>query len=313
MKLRLTLLSILFLTVFFGFLSARPALADSVTLSGSVKDSSSNSISGATISVNDSNNDSTTTDSSGNYSLSIPSGTYNVQVTPPSGSGLSSAVALSQNISGNTTLNFFLVQSGNAVLSGHLYDSQGNGLSDQQVILKASNGNLIQTTTDSSGNYSLQASTGTYTLEVVYPSDGSSTLTTVPEAYQFSASNFSLNQSTLLNITIPSDQVSVHIQDSSGNPVSNVQVQVPQVNVSNLSIGGNTTNAGGTSYYGVGGYSQPQTDASGNATLYLFPNTSSNPYSIIATPPSGSNSGTTTTSNIVITGKIPLKQYLLNQ
>lgn len=58
--------------VFFTSSTVKPAFADSVTLSGTVTDSASNGISGATVSVNDSNSDQTTTTSSGNYNLSIP-------------------------------------------------------------------------------------------------------------------------------------------------------------------------------------------------------------------------------------------------
>jgi hypothetical protein len=85
MRIKLKLISIIFLALFFGFLSPKIALADTFTLSGSVQDSSGHVISGATVSVNDVNADSTTTDVSGNYSLSVPSGAYNVQTTPPPG------------------------------------------------------------------------------------------------------------------------------------------------------------------------------------------------------------------------------------
>lgn len=78
MKLKFPLIISLLLTLFFGFFSAKTVIADTSTLSGSVKDSQGNTISGATVSVDDANSDSTTTDGSGNYSLSIPSGTYNV-------------------------------------------------------------------------------------------------------------------------------------------------------------------------------------------------------------------------------------------
>src|SRR5437660_1452479 len=108
-QLKLSLLSIFLLTLSLGFFSAKTALADSFTLMGSVKDSSGTAIVGATVSVNDANSDSTTTDQSGNYNFpSIPGGTYNVQVTPPSGSNFSPAIALTQTISANTVLNFIL-------------------------------------------------------------------------------------------------------------------------------------------------------------------------------------------------------------
>src|SRR3990167_7212998 len=94
-------LSIFFTTLIFllfGFIftaQANQALAH--TLSGNISDSSGADISGAVVDVIDtatSNNvGSTTTDGSGNYSLSVNSGTYNVQVTPPSGSGFGPAIS----------------------------------------------------------------------------------------------------------------------------------------------------------------------------------------------------------------------------
>ena len=93
MKSKLQILTLFLFTFLFCSFFANSAFAANFTLSGSVKDSSANPIVGATVLVNDANSDNTTTDSSGNYSLSIPQGTYNVQVTPPSGSNFSPAIA----------------------------------------------------------------------------------------------------------------------------------------------------------------------------------------------------------------------------
>src|SRR5580658_1497419 len=96
------LLAALVIILLLGKFTVHSAFADSFTLSGQVKDSSGNSITGATVTINDS----TTTDGSGNYSLTIPQGTYNVQVTPPSGSNYTPSVAMDENISSNTVINF---------------------------------------------------------------------------------------------------------------------------------------------------------------------------------------------------------------
>src|SRR5581483_13369 len=189
-------------------------------------DSSGNAISGSTVTVNDANNDSTTTDSSGNYSLSVASGSYNVQVTPPSGSNFSSAIALSQNISTNTVLNFVLTPSGTVTLSGKVFDTSGTTpLANQVITLRQSSNNAFVTsaTTDSSGNYSIQVTPNTYTL-LVNATDNDLTVN-APQVYTMQITNFSLNQSTLLNVTIPLKKVIMHVQDPSNNPVSNVQLQ----------------------------------------------------------------------------------------
>ncbi|MEK7572128.1 MAG: carboxypeptidase regulatory-like domain-containing protein, partial [Patescibacteria group bacterium] len=91
MRFKLPFLSIFLFALLFGLFVPKTAFADTVTLSGSVKDSGGNAISGATVSVNDANSSSTTTDSSGNYTLVISNGTYNVQATPPAGSTFSPA------------------------------------------------------------------------------------------------------------------------------------------------------------------------------------------------------------------------------
>src|SRR3989344_4387771 len=89
---KLTIFITTFIFLLFGLfftVHANQALAHD--LSGNVSDSSGVDISGATVDVIDistSNNvGSTITDGSGNYNLSVNSGTYNVQVSPPSGSG----------------------------------------------------------------------------------------------------------------------------------------------------------------------------------------------------------------------------------
>lgn len=185
MRLKLSFLSLLFTTLLFGFFLPQTALADTSTLSGNVSDSSSADIDGANITVTDSSNNSavgsTTTDSSGNYSIIVPGGTYNVQVTPQAGSNFSPAIALNQTISSNTVLNFVLTPTGTVVLSGHVYDPLGNPLSGQTVSLQASGGNPITTTTDNNGNYSLQVSSGSYTLDV--RADSNSLSLNVPQLY----------------------------------------------------------------------------------------------------------------------------------
>src|SRR5258708_39016736 len=238
MKIRLRLFLLFFLTISFGFLFTKSALADTVTLSGSVKDSSGTAIGGATVSVNDPNLDSTTTDpTTGNYSLTIPSGTYNVQVTPAAGSSFSSAIAYNQNISVNTTLNFILTPAGTASLSGHLYDESGNPLTNQTVsLLNVSGAQVTSSTTDSTGHYSLTASTATYTIRINGANSDFSQ--DIPLAYNIFINNYALNSDTQQDITLPVKKVSMHIQDPSANPISGVKITSSSVQLNlNLSLG----------------------------------------------------------------------------
>lgn len=307
MRIKLSITSLV-LSLLLGFFFPRSAFAASYTLSGHIQNSTGTAIDGATVDVKDASTNtvvtSTTTNSTGDYSVSIDTGTYNIQVTPPSGSGLTSAVALNQAVSSNKTVNFILTPTGSAILSGYVYDPSGVGLPDQKVLLQ-SGSILVQATTDSNGFFSMQANTGTYTLKVTYPDAGNTPPTKAPGRYTLTVPNYSLSQSTIINFTPPSKKVDIHVQDANGNPVSNTKLQIPTVTISGLSIGSNLT-ASGSDDYGVGGFPQPQTNASGDATLWLFPNTSSTPYSITATPPTGSHAGIKTVTNVVFSSDTSL-------
>lgn len=189
MRFKKIVIKIFLFTLVFGFISAGTAFADSFFISGSVKDSSGNAIVGATVSVNDANSDNTTTDSSGNYTLVIPSGVYNVQASPPSGSNFSPAIYIGRTISSNTVINFILVPATSTVsLSGHVYDANGNPLTNQQVSLLVGTSYKANTFTDASGSYSLQAVAGTYNVLVQATGANQNSNPYVPQLYTLQAS-----------------------------------------------------------------------------------------------------------------------------
>lgn len=304
-KASLTLgLFILFIS-FIGLLSTK-VFADSFDLSGTVTTSTGSTVSGATVAVNNVGTTTsvanTTTDSSGNYTVIVPAGIYDIQITPPSGSGFAPIIAPSKTISANTEINFVFAPAGSVTLSGQVYDPLGNALPDQTVSLQASGGTNTTTTTNSSGNYSLQVSSGTYSLQV--SADSNSLSVNAPQYYRIDVGDYSLSQSTVLDITIPAKEVTMHVQDQSGNPVNNIEVEVPfqfYANTGTLSIGGGITNGLGTSAYGYNDSSIPQTDASGDVTLWLLPNSGAYTYSISATPQNGSIYNSFTVNDIAVT------------
>ncbi|MBI5122304.1 carboxypeptidase regulatory-like domain-containing protein [Candidatus Roizmanbacteria bacterium] len=303
-KIKIILTSFLIIFLSFPFLLTKPAFADNFNLSGSVKDSSGNAITGAIISVNDTNNDSATTDSSGNYSLSIPQGIYDVQVMPPSGSGLTSAIAYGQNISSIITLNFILTPTGTVTFSGHLYDGSGNPITNMIISLNGSNGTTSMRTT-STGNYSLQVPNGTYTIKIGAQGPQTGYPAGYPDWFYVQKNNYVLNQSTIVDLTLPIKHVTMHIQDSSGNPVGGVKLTDTNDTLTsnqNITIGSGITNASLWSKYYTSS-SAPQTDSStGNATLLLFPNDSSSSYNFTGTPPSGSGFVSTAIPSFTISG-----------
>jgi protocatechuate 3,4-dioxygenase beta subunit len=291
--------SFILLGIAFSFLIAKSAIAANYTLSGKVSDNSGNGISTATVMVNDTNLDSTTTDTNGNYSLSIPEGTYDVQVTPYSGSGFSSAVALSQTISSDTTLNFILTNAGTVTLSGHVYDRNGHPLAGQAVSLETTGGlTVARSTTDTNGNYSIQATSASY--QIVVNGYNNSFSMNAPQSYNLSKS-YSLSKNTILDIVLPAKKINIHVQDSSANPVNNVGLKAYSNGGAHgiLTMGGGITDASGGSSYGQSGSPSPVTDSSGNVILWLFPTDTSLPYTLTVIPPSGSLFQSTTVSNIL--------------
>ena len=113
MKFKLSFAAIVllgFVTAFF--LTTQPVIAANYTLSGKVIDQSNTALVGSTIEVLQPGTTtvviSTTTDFVGNYSLTVAEGTYNIRVTPPTGSGLQVSLSLNQPIYQNTTSDFTL-------------------------------------------------------------------------------------------------------------------------------------------------------------------------------------------------------------
>lgn len=290
MRIKSYIILLLFLTLLFEAIFTKTVFADTFTISGHVEDSSGNAVSGATISVNDANSDNTITDNSGNYSLSVPSGTYNVQVTPPPGSDFSPAISTNRTISGDTIINFIFAPAGLVALSGHVYDRNGSPLSGQHVYLVQSSSNnthIGEITTTSDGSYSTQVLAGTYFDLVISGSNNSS-------SYELNHFNYSLIQNTTLDITVPIKQVTMNVQTAEGNGIQDVALTTanqggsPWANT-NLVINGVTYLAKSTA--------TGMTDGNGNATLFLLPGN----YTFIATPPSGSTYTTTPVNKTINT------------
>ena len=275
-------------------------MASIYQLSGTVKNQASVPFAGATVEVvNPSNGTvvaSTTTDSTGYYTLSVDAGTYSVRVTPPAGSGFQTSIALNRVISGNTILDFVLVPSGSGVtLSGRILDRFGNGQAGQNLYLyPGGNSSPLYTTTDSTGAYSYQVAPGDYRL-TAYFYDYAGANSTSPRYYDFGTSIFTLSANTIADITLPTYRVSVHVQDPAGNAVPNTALSTSPVYADSLSLGP----FAGTGSSGYQNYLPPVvTNSSGDATLWLFPNYPYGSYTFNCAPPSGSPFVTFNISNV---------------
>ena len=278
-KLGLAMYMALMLLIF----SATLALAATYQLSGRVTDQSGNPLAGTLIEVIDPSTGSitasATTDSSGYYSLPLSDGVYDIQVTPPLTSGFQVSITTGYAITNDTTLDIVLVPVTFVEVSGHLLDPLGNPVSQQLVILSGSNlTNNLTDNTDAAGRYSFDVPAGSYYISGRGNRPGSSLC--VPAEYTFSInSSISVTSDTVVDLTLPTKRVNVHVQDPAGNPVTNVNVGATRVCNSNLLFGA----------LSVSGCSEERaqfTDINGNTTLWLFATPASTSYILTATPPS---------------------------
>ena len=297
-KLATVLVSGVLLMVFVGI-----AMASTFQVSGTVTNQSSVPLSGAAVEAINPGDGSvvavTTTDSLGYYALSVAGGTFHVRVTPPAGSAFQVSIALNRVIGVDTVLDFVLVPSGVAGLSGRIQDRYGSGVSGLQLYLTASGGgSQINVATDNTGVYEYQVAPGDFVLQI-QGSDGAGAFN-APRNFYLQTEVFTLSASTIADITIPAHRVSVHVQDPAGNPVANTAVNCSSQYAPGLSIG---------PYTGYG-YSQyptylpaAVTDGSGDAVMWLFPNDAGNPtgkYTLTATPAPGGSLATTNVSGVKI-------------
>ena len=298
-------LSVVVATLYVSSLAAPgTVLAATYSLSGSVMDAQGNAQAGAVVDVLAADTSdivaTATTDGSGNYSISVAEGTYDVRVTPPVGSDFSPALREDVVIAGNTILDFVLVPANAVTLSGHIRTVLDEPLPNVSVqVWLTSGGPSTRVDTDADGFYSLQVAPGSYWF---HTGGGTSASLDLPQNVEVAldtqaSQGLLLTHDTVLDITVPVKRVDVHVQDPLGNSVAGVAFDGSAspawgaFTISGypmLAATQYTTNATNVRY----------TDASGNATLWLVPGT----YGIALTPPAGSPYVTTTVTGVVVTG-----------
>ena len=147
-------------------------------ISGQVTDSLGNGLANVYVAAYDYNSDNwikgSSTDSDGNYSLSMPAGTYKIQFVPsPSGGFYSpqwydgksnSVVADLVTVKGfQTTLNINAQLDIGGTISGRVTDVSGNGIPNVYIGAPDLYGNWTNgCSTDTGGNYSFNLPAGTY-------------------------------------------------------------------------------------------------------------------------------------------------------
>ena len=279
------------------------AVAATFQLSGCVTDQSGSPIAATLVEVIDPATGATvasaTTDADGNYALSVDEGTYDIRVTPPAESGFAEFVSPGQVINSDTNLDFVLVPADLVTVSGRVVDRDGDPVPNvARVELGGVGGGSAYT--DASGNFSLQVSPGERYLLV--QDGGYDDSLNIPRDYWIgSDAPISVVQDTILDdIVLPAQQVDVHVQDPAGNPVANARVDTSQPTNYELTMAGFPA-------YGASLGAGATTDASGNATLWLFPTdpirtTDNYRYTFNAHPPDGTPFAPTNLSGVVVTG-----------
>ena len=230
-----------------AFTSRRVAAA-MVQVSGRVATETNVAVVGATVAILDSSTGSvlvsTATNSTGDYVLSIESGSYNVRVTPPAGSTLQSTILIGRMFSTNTVLNFVLLEPPpppptKVTIHGRILDPLGNPI--------AGSGHTNSTITNDSVVYGAYVrlprpdlnddyfaytnAVGEYSLEVIAMRYSTLTLGFFhPPSTTVFASNrphsaiilrdFDLTADRQFDSTLPEKNISIHIQTDTGIPIS---------------------------------------------------------------------------------------------
>lgn len=213
-------------------------------VSGTVKTSSGQAVSGASIFVyNTSTNSSvpggnTTTSSSGVFALNLPTGTYSIQVSPPPGSSLTQTqITITVASDGSVSPSPISVVLPSPNVSGTVFAPNGTTAVGQAQInvTNQSNGQYLNgtfTQTASDGSYQLFLAPGTYSINAQPPQSN-------PNGYAASSSIVTIGTSGTItsgsaNISLTASNISGHVY---GPGSSTTGVSYTGINVSNAATG----------------------------------------------------------------------------
>ncbi len=193
------------------------ATVQSYALTGTVTDASTTSvIAGATISVSP-GTQTATTDSSGNYTLTLPAGTYDVTASATGYTASTKTV----NLTAAATQDFALVTAPVTVtVSGTVSDTSANPLSGVAITLDDGAGNTFSGTTDGTGAFSIAGVTGNATY----------TLTAILGGFQDATATVPVQTTDVTNVAVTMTPVAATVtvsgtvSDATANPLSGVSV-----------------------------------------------------------------------------------------
>ena len=178
----------------------------------------------------------TTTGSDGTYSLKVGGGSWWVEVRPDWGSDVDwtynempTRVTFASDSTTETEEKNFIVSGTNATIYGYVKKADGTAVSNCWVDICQDMGMCNGRSTDSNGRFSVKASAGTYRVSAFPPHDLMNTFGAPDEKIITVAANQSADAGTL-TLKAKNSHITGKVQDTAGNAVSNVVINVFQFN-----------------------------------------------------------------------------------
>jgi hypothetical protein len=273
-------------------LAATPLVASAeatdVVLSGTVTGSTggkpAEAVGGAKVEVLDSATHAlvaqTTTAGDGAYSVTVATGTYDVRVTPPSGSSFSPTTVTNEEVNADKTLNFLLLGANNSTLSGTVKEASGSPAAGVRVTVYGplKQGVAVERNvyTPADGTFSTSGlAPGKY--EIILSGQGEGR----PSFWQMITYKTIAEDSTANLKLPPLVKVDLRVADQNGDPVPSTAIRL-NAPVTSYEMGpGLVLEASNSS-----SISDATTDSAGIAHLLMFP-TDASPAGGKATPSGG--------------------------
>lgn len=211
------------------FVFSVPAAAQTFTLSGTVYGGGSPLPNTTVEALNDGTTvvaAQTTSNGAGAYALQLPNGTYDLRVTPPSGSGFGQETIQNIAISGANRPYDIVLLSAGGELRGTVRGYGGAPVSNLTLTVYTPTWQVLaSTTTDANGEYRVSLGGGTFLLylQTPWPPVINAVAPSYYYAYRY---NVSVSGPTTFDIDLPVAKVSGVVTDPGGTPVANATVHL---------------------------------------------------------------------------------------
>ena len=226
---------------------------------------------------------SSTTNGSGQYSITLPDATYDLRVTPPAGSGFGQEVIQDVVVAAGIPPRDIILLASASSVTGTVRGYGGQPVANARVSFYTnSTGTFLgAAATDTAGHYSFNAS-GTVRVELMRDFVGTAS-PYVPVSWNYSRYGIVIAGAMTLDFDLPVVQVSGTVTGSNGPPLAGVIVQGSNYRYDSQS--NSNSNASNT------------TNASGQYSMLLLTGTTS----LTAQPPNGSGFSAESHPNLNVT------------